>query len=69
MTQPHTPAPGHAQSATHPEFAAHTNDVAPVPRRIRAMLGGRTVLDTTRARYVWEWPHYPQYYIPLNDVR
>jgi uncharacterized protein (DUF427 family) len=66
--QPQPPAPGHAQSATHPEFAAHTDDVAPVPRRIRAMLGGRTVLDTTRARYVWEWSHYPQYYIPLDDV-
>src|SRR6202022_1805912 len=19
--------------------------------------------------YVWEWPHYPQYYIPFADVR
>ena len=26
------------------------------------------MLDTTRALYVWEWPHYPQYYIPLDDV-
>jgi uncharacterized protein (DUF427 family) len=26
------------------------------------------VLDTTRALYVWEWPYYPQYYIPLADV-
>ena len=32
------------------------------------MLGGQTVLDTTQALYVWEWPHYPQYYIPLRDV-
>jgi uncharacterized protein (DUF427 family) len=43
--------------------------VEPVPRRIRAFLGGETVLDTTRALYVWEWPYYPQYYIPLPDVR
>jgi uncharacterized protein (DUF427 family) len=21
------------------------------------------------ARYVWEWPYYPQYYIPVADVR
>jgi uncharacterized protein (DUF427 family) len=42
--------------------------VEPVPRRIRAMLGGEVVLDTTDARYVWEWPNYPQYYIPLADV-
>ncbi len=27
------------------------------------------VFDTTSARYVWEVPYYPQYYIPLADVR
>ncbi|MBA2529494.1 MAG: DUF427 domain-containing protein [Euzebyales bacterium] len=32
------------------------------------MLNGQTVFDTTRAQYVWEWPNYPQYYIPLQDV-
>ena len=35
---------------------------------MRAFLGGRTVLDTHSARYVWEWPHYPQYYVPRDDV-
>ncbi len=39
-----------------------------MPRRIRAVLAGEVVLDTTRALYVWEWPNYPQYYIPLADV-
>ncbi len=24
------------------------------------------VFDTTAARYVWEVPYYPQYYIPLG---
>ncbi|MBV8965849.1 MAG: DUF427 domain-containing protein, partial [Mycobacteriaceae bacterium] len=24
---------------------------------------------TTRARYVWEAPYYPHYYIPVSDVR
>ena len=38
------------------------------PRRVRAVLGGVVVFDTTRARYLWEWPHYPQYYIPVDDV-
>jgi len=38
------------------------------PRRIRAILAGRIILDTTRALYVWEWPNYPQYYIPFTDV-
>ena len=32
------------------------------------MVGGRTIFDTVRARYVWEWPPYPQYYIPIGDV-
>jgi uncharacterized protein (DUF427 family) len=41
----------------------------PVPRRIRGVLAAETIFDTTRARYVWEWPPYPQYYIPLEDVR
>ena len=40
----------------------------PVPRRIRAVLGERTVLDTTSALYVWEWENYPQFYIPMADV-
>jgi Domain of unknown function (DUF427) len=30
---------------------------------------GETVLDSVRALYVWEWAHYPQYYIPKADVR
>jgi uncharacterized protein (DUF427 family) len=45
------------------------NHVAPVPRRIRGVKGGETVLDSVRALYVWEWAHYPQYYVPKADVR
>jgi uncharacterized protein (DUF427 family) len=57
-------------SATaYPPAVTVVNQVAPVPRRIRALLAGETVLDTTSALYVWEWPYYPQYYIPLSDVR
>ena len=52
----------------YPQMIAPTNHIEPVPRRIRATLGGRVVLDTQRAVYVWEWPNYPQYYIPLADV-
>ena len=43
----------------HPAMIAPVNHVEPVPRRIRAFLGGEKVLDTTRALYVWEWPYYP----------
>ena len=53
----------------YPPPITPTNHVAPVPRRIRAFLAGEAVVDTTRALYVWEWPNYPQYYIPLADVR
>ncbi len=53
----------------YPATITTVNHVEPVPRRIRAFLGGERVLDTTRALYVWEWPNYPQYYIPLADVR
>jgi uncharacterized protein (DUF427 family) len=44
------------------------NQTAPVPRRIRGTKDGETLVDTTRALYVWEWPHYPQYYLPRADV-
>jgi len=53
----------------YPASIVPVNHVAPVPRRVRAYLGAEKVLDTTRALYVWEWPHYPQYYVPLADVR
>jgi uncharacterized protein (DUF427 family) len=53
----------------HPPSITPLNHVAPVPRRIRAVLGGVTIVDTTRALYVWEWPKYPQYYLPLADFR
>jgi uncharacterized protein (DUF427 family) len=52
----------------YPAPPVPTNHVEPVPRRIRAVLAGRTVVDTTAARYVWEWPPFPQFYIPLADV-
>jgi uncharacterized protein (DUF427 family) len=52
----------------YPQPIATVDHTEPVPRRIRATLGGVTVIDTTSALYVWEWPYYPQYYIPLADI-
>ncbi|HVA07921.1 MAG TPA: DUF427 domain-containing protein [Acidimicrobiales bacterium] len=52
----------------YPQAIAPVNHVEPVPRRIRAVVGGHTVIDTTSALYVWEWPNYPQYFIPLADI-
>ena len=51
----------------YPQSITPVGQVAPVPRRVRAVLGGTTVLDTTAARYVWEWPPYPQFYLPVAD--
>ena len=53
----------------YPQVIVPVNHVEAVPRRIRAFLSGQKVLDTTRARYVWESQTYPQYYIPVEDVR
>ena len=52
----------------YPQAIVPVDHVEPVPRRIRAVLDGRVVIDTTAARYVWEWPYYPQYYIPFADI-
>lgn len=41
----------------------------PGAKRVRALLGGEVVADTTRPVLVWEIPYYPAYYIPLADVR
>lgn len=58
-----------ANGQTHyPAMIAPVNHVEPAPRRVRGYLGGEAIFDTTRALYVWEWPNYPQYFIPLADV-
>ena len=51
-----------------PQAIVPVDHVEPVPRRIRALLGGTVVIDTTAARYVWELPYYPQYYVPIGDI-
>lgn len=53
----------------YPSKVTPETKVEPVPRRIRAVLAGEVVVDTQQAFYVWETPAYPQYYIPLGDVR
>jgi uncharacterized protein (DUF427 family) len=53
----------------YPQHAVAVDHIEPVAKRIRAMVAGEMVLDTTNALYVWEAPYYPQFYIPLADVR
>src|ERR1700740_2270392 len=58
----------HLVTGGQPRARRPVNHTAPVPRRIRAVLDGHIVVDTTSALYVWEWSHYPQYYIPVDDI-
>jgi uncharacterized protein (DUF427 family) len=55
--------------ADYPAPLVTKGHTEPCPRRVRAVLEGVTVLDTTAAVYVWEWPAYPQFYVPEGDVR
>jgi uncharacterized protein (DUF427 family) len=52
----------------YPSAIAAVDHIEPVPRRIRAMFGGRVVVDSREVKYLWEFPPYPQYYVPLADV-
>jgi uncharacterized protein (DUF427 family) len=38
-------------------------------KRVRILLGGELVADTTAPLLVWEGPYYPSYYVPAADVR
>jgi uncharacterized protein (DUF427 family) len=52
----------------YPAMIVPVGHVEPVARRVRGLLAGQVVVDTVRARYVWESVLYPQYYVPLVDV-
>ncbi|MFC4034760.1 DUF427 domain-containing protein [Streptomyces polygonati] len=55
-------------TANYPAHLVPVGHVEPVPRRVRGQVGGRTVFDTQRALYLWEWPAYPQYCVPVEDL-
>jgi uncharacterized protein (DUF427 family) len=52
--------------AASPQHIIYIEDV---PQRIRAVLGGETVLDTRRAKILYESNIPGQWYIPSEDVR
>jgi uncharacterized protein (DUF427 family) len=43
--------------------------VEPGSKRVRAYLQGQLVVDTLQPLLVWEFPYYPTYYLPVEDVR
>jgi uncharacterized protein (DUF427 family) len=55
-------------SSRYPPHLSEAGFMQPCPRRIRAVREGSAVIDTLRAFYVWEVPHYPAYYVPVEDV-
>ena len=61
--------PESAAVRDYPQMAAERGRVEPTPRRVRGYVDGVLVFDTVAARYVWEVPYYPQYYVPVKDVR
>ena len=53
-------------------YAKHPNyriSFEPCRKRIRAVVGGETVIDTLQARLMHESKHIPVYYFPRCDVR
>ena len=38
-------------------------------RRVRGLYDSIYVFDTTEARFVWEHPYYPQFYVPNSAVK
>jgi len=48
--------------------AAHDIRVEHGRKRVRILLAGELVADTTSPLLVWEVPYYPTYYIPATDV-
>lgn len=52
----------------HPGPAVPVGHVEPCPRRVRARIDGRVVVDTVEARYLWEHPWYPRWVLPVDDV-
>src|SRR3984893_6557056 len=53
----------------YPQLVGDRGLIEPAPRRVRGYFDQALVFDTIRAHYVWEIAYYPQYYIPVSDVR
>ncbi|CAG8957968.1 hypothetical protein HYFRA_00000311 [Hymenoscyphus fraxineus] len=43
--------------------------VEDTPRRVRGVLGGEYIFDTTEAKYIWEHPYYPYFYVPTTSLK
>ena len=48
---------------------AHTLCLEDSPKRVRAIFGGETVVDSRRVKMLHETGHLPVYYFPMEDIR
>lgn len=66
MRRPHHPAPGPGQESVwdYPRPPRLETD----GRRVRVILGGETIADTTRALRMLETSHPPVFYVPRADI-
>ncbi len=71
LTRAHGPLSGRPPASVNYTIDGppHRLLMHPFPRRVRAELGGETVLDSTRAELVHETGPLPQLYVPADDVR
>ena len=65
------PLAGHAPGTVNYRIdgPAHKLLMQEFPRRIRAVFGGQTVTDTTRAMLLHETGLLPQVYVPIEEIR
>lgn len=69
LTQSHGPLSGKPPQTNYRiEGPAHRLLFQPFPRRVRAIFGGQTLLDSRRAQLLHETGLLPQLYIPYEDV-
>ncbi|EIW83997.1 DUF427-domain-containing protein [Coniophora puteana RWD-64-598 SS2] len=38
------------------------------PKRVRVLFHGQYIVDTTKAKLVWEKPFYPTYFFPISEL-
>ena len=63
--QPITPGPGQESVWSYPRPPR----LEATPRRLRVVVAGQTIAETTRGHRVLETSHPPVYYFPVADVR
>src|SRR4051812_26090136 len=66
-TGPLAGAPGGAFNFSFDDAPKHRIFYADYPRRLRAVIGGRVLFDTERAKLLYETGIAPVPYIPLED--